>query len=804
MHHSMPSTGYTNRRATASSDILHQQFSNMSPVSPGEEEGDSASSYTTTKSMQTTPATSTDNTPEKQTQKVDRMAFANQLKQLQEQAASRNGGKAPLMSDHPAFRQEKQQQQQQQAGPVKRKPLPISKTTPPTDFPSTLRQAKPDQDAGHPLPQEQYVYADPIAIAASRAAAQRIKRKTIPRPISIVAPLPTFAPCTGKATPLSSGSQYGSQTTPWKEKYGRNATLRTPKTSHPVKVALKDFGKEWVAQLTDAPPTQAAVKQPALLPPQRPSNDWERIKEAHGKYKDQQFGKKRAAAIEIAKSTKAAAPPAVSSGITKAELWKALPVSPRTPKHPIRRISLTRLQNMQSDYNPPTKTPLSSRFFSALKTPKTPKTPKASFPTFRRPSIFQSRSRSNSNASANQGPKTPRTPRTPLSAKLGNFFSSFSRKSSNAAAEAANAATRAHVDASVKAEMKLDEERRKKLKAAISRPSADGRVFDADVFDSVLVARREEDARKAKEINIVFPSVGTDGEKRGTRMGDFIEVGKGTHPLLKQQQQQDTNVKKEGMFVRHAARPSTSSTVSSAGKGKAQSAAHTKGRPSLSTKLTDLSSRLTRKSSTDSAMSFVCAGDHDLNENYSPNYERIAAAEAQEASRCHDCGVPASGLDAGGYCDACVRGSSVNRTQVQEQWPKRDASLPRSTASTTPPASIGRTYRSSGFYPTEHSTFTPASGFRGTLADHGNPYIIDKTWDSDSSSWLDTRSEKAQKMRGQEESVAWWKENGVGMSSSDGRSAIAAKVEDGGVKRDTSFYSYYDALLVESPAPKWI
>lgn len=789
MHHNMPTSDYYSRRATASSDVLHQQYSNMSMISPLEAEVDSEQSYTALSSMKTTPATSTDTTPEKDAQKGDRKLFADQLRQLQEQAATRNGGKAPSMSDHPAFRQEKQQQQQ--AVPVKRKPLPISKTTPPTEFPSTLRQAKAEQPVI--APSQSHLDADPIAIAASRAAAQRIKRKTIPRPISIIAPLPTFAPRTGQGsrlTPLSSGSHYAAQTTPWKEKYGRNATLRTPKTGNTTKAALKGFGREWMAQLNDAPPAQ----QPALFPEQRPSNDWGRIKEAHGKYKDQQFDKKRAAAIEAAKSAKVAGPPAVSSGITKAELWKALPVSPRSPKYPVRRVSLTRLQTMTSDYVPPARTPLTSRFFNAFKTPKTPKTPK--LPTPHRPSIFQTRSRSGS-ASTAAVPKTPRTPRTPLSARLGNFFSSFSRKASSAATEAAAAATRANVDASIKHEMQLDEERRKNMKAAISRPSADGRVFDADVFDPVLVAKREEEFKKAKEINIVFPSVGPNGEKRGTRIADFVEVGKGTHPLLKQQQQESGAVKKQDMFVRHTTKPSTSSNASSA-KGKSKSAAHAKGEPSLSTKLTDFSARLTRKSSTDSAMSFACAGDHDLNENYSPKYEDVAAAEAREASRCYHCGVPAFGLPAGGgCCDDCARGG---QTQKHEDWPKRDASLPRSNASTAAssaaPASRGGAPRTSSFYPIHHNAFAPASGFRGTLADHGNPYIIDKTWDSDSSSWLDTRSEKAKKMMRQEEDVAWWKNGSVGGP------ATAKKV--GEVKRDTEFYGYYDEILVESPAPKWI
>jgi len=792
MYRSMPTSDYYNRRATASSDVLHQQYSNMSMTSPAEV--DSEQSYTVVSSMKTTPATSTNTTPEKDAHKGDRKLFADQLRQLQEQAASRNGGKAPSMSDHPAFRQEKQQQQQQQTVPVKRKPLPISKTTPPIEFPSTLRQAKATPSAGQPVvaaPHSQ-VDADPIAIAASRAAAQRIKRKTIPRPISIIVPLPTFAPRTGRGsrlTPLSSGSHYAAQTTPWKEKYGRNASLRTPKTGNTMKAALKGFGKEWMAQLNDAP----AAQQPALFPEQRPSNDWERIKEAHGKYKDQQFDKKRAAAIEAARSAKAAGPPAVSSGITKAELWKALPVSPRSPKYPVRRISLTRLQTMTSDYVPPARTPLTSRFFNALKTPKTPKTPK--LPTFRRPSIFQPRSRSGS-ASTAAGPKTPRTPRTPLSARLGSFFSSFSRKASSAATEAAAAATRAHVDASVKHEMKLDEERRKKMKAAISRPSADGRVFDADVFDLVLVAKREEEFKKAKEINIVFPSVGPNGEKRGTRIADFIEVGKGTHPLLKQQQQASAAADNRDTFVRHAAKLFTSSNTSSA-KIKGKSAAdHTKSKASLSTKLTDFSARLTRKSSTDSAMSFACAGDHDLNENYSPKHEHDAAAEPREASRCYYCGVPAFGLPAGGgCCDDCARGG---QTQSQEYWPKRDASLPRSTIApfAAAPASRGGAPRTSRFYPSQHNAFAPTSGFRGTLADHGNPYIIDKTWDSDSSSWLDTRSEKAKKMTRQEEDVAWWKSGSVGSP------ATAKKV--GEVKRDTEFYGYYDEILVESPAPKWI
>jgi len=362
--------------------------------------------------------------------------------------------------------------------------------------------------------------------------------------------------------------------------------------------------------------------------------------------------------------------------------------------------------------------------------------------------------------------------------------------------------------------MKLDEERRKKMKATISRPSADGRVFDADVFDPVLVAKKESELQKAKEIKIVFPSVGPNGEKRGTRIGDFIEVGMGTHPLLKQQQELAAANKDEA-FIRHAAKPSMSSNASSSSakaKGKGKSVAHAKGKPSLGTKLTDFSSRLTRRSSADSAMSFACAGDHDLNENYSPNYEHVAAAEAREASRCRKCGVPTFGISAdGGCCEACARGGqSRGQVPTQEHWPKRDASLPRSTASTvassaTAADSRGPVNRASSFYPTQQNTFAPASGFRGTLADHGNPYLIDKTWDSDSSSWLDTRSEKARKMMRQEEDVTWWKSGSVGAGGADGRPATATrKVGDSGVKRDTDFYRYYDDLLVESPAPKWI
>lgn len=754
-----------------------------------------------------------------------RVAFAAQILHLQEQAAARNATPPPL-SEHPAFRgmnvptsgvadndytgaedstvsnsdtlyihswtetttpatssnTTPEKNQQQAPAQVRRKPVPAPPQVP------VQAQAKVTFQAQPPPPSQT---ADPIAVAASRAAALRIKRKTIPRPISIVAPLSSeraynrpkltgTASNSAQPTPLRSAAQV-----PWSAKYG--PALRTPRTGSSLGLRSA-FGNGWKQRYADLP-TPVIGKSPSPGASYGPPSDFEYARQMYGKFKEYRYEKKRAAAIDSAREPKTPKTPKTG----------AMPLSAKLKRFDSPAVSRFQLNRTESAKNGKVKTPGSARFFGGKlpwtprtpkepKTPKTPKTPKSS--GFRRPSFLQSRSRSNS-TKIHGGATTPRTPFTPseLSNKVGAVLTQVTHRAVTAATSTASV----YGAVATAIEAQQAEERRARMKAAISKPNNEGRVFAADAFDPIVVRKREEEMRTATgEVPTLILGIGADGEKRQTTIGEFIEAGMGRHPLLQQAQAQPQPQQRlQTPFQRqkaHSANLSISSAVSagtSSGKAKNTKAKTSDQKPTLMSKINDFSSNhlhLTRRPSVESMMSFVCAGVE--------NQDEADMQAARQQSRCRVCGNTTFGLGSD-LCEACARGVD-GYLGIDSPWPQRDASLPHQSVMPTHTKALQQ-YRSSSVY----SPRMPLPVFARSDSDYsdpGNPFdqsAIERKrtldprgssglWDSDS--WLDTESEKQAKQAGQAEV----QKHGTYVRAQVGR--------------DTEFYRFYDDLLVSPSA----